>query len=97
LAILLKQHLCFEDVTIRFTDEEWAFLDPDQRALHQDVMEETRGILTGLTAQNVLHLGRIFLNIQESCFFVLSDFRFLLRHGRRNVCIFRWFILLNIQ
>ncbi|XP_077784079.1 zinc finger protein 397-like isoform X1 [Podarcis muralis] len=40
--------VCFEDVTIRFTDEEWAFLDPDQRALRKDVMEETRGIVASL-------------------------------------------------
>uniref|UniRef100_A0A670HU69 KRAB domain-containing protein n=1 Tax=Podarcis muralis TaxID=64176 RepID=A0A670HU69_PODMU len=40
--------LCFEDVAVRFTDEEWAYLDSDQRALHKDVMEENCGIVASL-------------------------------------------------
>ncbi|XP_042300472.1 zinc finger protein 669-like [Sceloporus undulatus] len=30
----------FEDVVVDFTEEEWALMDPGQRAFHWEVMEE---------------------------------------------------------
>ncbi|XP_054831444.1 zinc finger protein 287-like [Eublepharis macularius] len=31
-----------EEVSVHFTEEEWALLDPDQRRLHKEVMEDNR-------------------------------------------------------
>ncbi|KAM8926704.1 zinc finger protein 791-like [Lycaon pictus] len=36
-----KDTVAFEDVTVNFTLEEWALLNPSQKKLYRDVMQET--------------------------------------------------------
>nr|XP_016854541.1 PREDICTED: zinc finger protein 202-like [Anolis carolinensis] len=40
--------IAFEDVAVDFSLEEWVLLNPDQKALHKQVMEEMNGIVDSL-------------------------------------------------
>ncbi|XP_067321552.1 zinc finger protein 1 homolog isoform X2 [Anolis sagrei] len=48
MASAQRFQVSFEDVSVHFSEEEWVLLDPDQQALHWEVMEENYKMVASL-------------------------------------------------
>lgn len=60
---LLQRSVSFMDVSIDFSRDEWQNLDPDQRSLYRDVMQETYSHLRSVGKQSAFVWNQVSLSV----------------------------------
>nr|XP_008118232.1 PREDICTED: zinc finger protein 670 [Anolis carolinensis] len=68
--------IAFEDVAVQFSLEEWVLLNPDQKVLHMQIMEEIRGIVDSLgkaPAMMGISISKCSIPIRSSLAEVISE------------------------
>lgn len=83
----LQGLLSFEEVTVRFTEKEWALLDSSQKALYREVMLGNYRMAASLGKDTLSSwwVGKKGVNFSSSCF---SLFAFPIACGQEFVLYF---------